>query len=457
MASGVLCVLFAMQGQGRASFVCCALFATDAALRTALGGDVPFARIFPEASLETLARLKAFSAHAAPPLAALFLAFHYPHEGPGILGRQSGRWAVAVAGLAFVVTPVFAPSESLVVGAAYWLVDLCSLGLAGLILGKALERRRLGGLAILIGGLAAAAAAIVDLIPARFEGGRVDYLPYGLALLFGTQVWALVRRLCGILDDAKAGSAELAEVNRRLEERLQSEAEIRSELEALVAEKELLLREVHHRVKNSLQIVSSIISLQSHRPGEEGMAPLYISIRNRLRAISLVHEKLFGLAADESVDLAAYARELLGQLAQSYEPVAGEGMLSLSLEHVQVPTDLCVDLGLILTELVANSYLHAVIPQGGGRVRVGLGYADGMISAEVSDDGPGFASGLPTEGGEGRGFQTALKLARRRGGDIELLPSRGARLMLRVPFEPCSTGWAKAGRAFKKEKGRTHE
>jgi two-component sensor histidine kinase len=203
-----------------------------------------------------------------------------------------------------------------------------------------------------------------------------------------------------------------------------------SQIEGLLSDKDTYLKEMHHRVKNSLQIVASVAGLQANRVPDPGTRGLFQAMRERIRSVALVHEKLHASLSGDDIDLGGYARDLVAQVASSHgsgfavnpPPVEiGDGVGS-------APIELCVDLGLALTELLVNAYKHA-----GGPVRVSLSMADGRLSVRVDDAGPGFPPGADPQTGESLGFKIVSSVVKRRGGDIRIFSESGGSVLLEIP------------------------
>lgn len=162
-------------------------------------------------------------------------------------------------------------------------------------------------------------------------------------------------------------------------------------LETSIREKEVLLKEVHHRVKNNLQVISSLLNLQARAMGDDVSASALQVCCERVRSIALVHDKLYRSYNLEAIDFTDYARSLLSELSHSYgvDPervqVTVEGdVLILSVTHA-------VPLGLILHELVSNSLKHAFPENRKGSVRVKLKkLSDGTAQVSVADNGIGM-------------------------------------------------------------------
>ena len=222
---------------------------------------------------------------------------------------------------------------------------------------------------------------------------------------------------------------------------------------AQLAEKDVLLREIHHRVKNNLQVVSSLLFLQQQSVASEEVITTLRESRARVAAMGLVHEKLYSPSANLShIDIADYARDLAASLLTTYGVddariavvVRGEG-LSLALDEA-------IPCGLILNELISNAFKHAYPRGRKGAVSVDVGSEGGSFVLTVSDDGIGMPAGV----GDGRptslGLRLIERLARQLGGTIERSGPPGTSYRLVAPLaravpRRAATRWEREGRA----------
>lgn len=197
---------------------------------------------------------------------------------------------------------------------------------------------------------------------------------------------------------------------------------------------EVLLREVNHRVANSLALVSSLISLQSKGLNDTEAKQALADTQDRIFAISLVHRRLYGSSEIGTVSLDEYLSGLLDHLKTSLRS-EGQGVtLSYALEPVTLATDASVNLGVVVTEWVTNAFKYAY-PDGGGEVRVNLAQrADGPIELAVEDDGCGRADGVPAKG-TGLGSRIVSAMATSLGGTVEYRPRQAGTLAV-LTFSP---------------------
>jgi len=191
-------------------------------------------------------------------------------------------------------------------------------------------------------------------------------------------------------------------------ERKRAEDRIKNALEALqvsLREKELLLQEVHHRVKNNLQIISSLFNLEAEHASDETRRVLKRG-QARIRSLSLVHEKLYRAANLSRIDLPGYIESLVTHLFHVYLVDPTQVRLETDFEEVSLDINSAIPCGLILNELIANTLKHA-FPEGRkGVVRIRLARGPGgAVELEVSDDGIGLPETIDVRNPEGFGFQ----------------------------------------------------
>ena len=169
----------------------------------------------------------------------------------------------------------------------------------------------------------------------------------------------------------------------------------------LLHDKDLLMQEVHHRVKNSLQLVRTLLQLQARAAGDETRAQLDEASR-RIMTIGTVHQRLYEGGSVAETDAAAYLGALLGDMQAMLDGDARGRPLLLQSEAITLPADQVTPLGLVVSELVTNALKH-----GDGAVRIGLRRAPAGLEVTVEDEGPGFGE-AEAPSGLGMRLMTAL-------------------------------------------------
>ncbi|MHC1745079.1 MAG: transporter substrate-binding domain-containing protein [Syntrophobacteraceae bacterium] len=166
-------------------------------------------------------------------------------------------------------------------------------------------------------------------------------------------------------------------------------------LKAALAEKEVLLKEIHHRVKNNMQVISSLVSLQAGGAKDETVRDVLHDVEYRVRSMALVHEKLYQSDNLVRIDFSEYVRSLVNSIWRAHGGIAAFVRLTLDLEQVSLPVDTAIPCGLILNELVSNALKHAFTDRSEGEVRVSLkNTAEVGFSIGVSDNGTGLPEGF---------------------------------------------------------------
>ena len=208
-------------------------------------------------------------------------------------------------------------------------------------------------------------------------------------------------------------------------------------LKASLAEKEVLLKEIHHRVKNNMQVISSLVSLQANQLQDAGMRAILDEMAQRVRSMAMVHEKLYQSHNLAGVEFSDYARSLLNYLWRSHASAASAVRLTLDLEPVSLTVNTAVPCGLILNELVSNALKHAFRGRNGGEVTVSLHSAKGGLRLSVRDDGTGLPAGFDWKQAKSLGLRLVQMLAGQLHADVEVSSDRGTEFT--IAFEEPKT------------------
>jgi two-component sensor histidine kinase len=229
-------------------------------------------------------------------------------------------------------------------------------------------------------------------------------------------------------------TALLYQTNQRLESELLRSQDGQVRLQQFLAEKELLLQEVNHRVKNNLQIILSLINLQARRlaPGSAA-AEVYAATQGRIRSISLVHDLIYRTEFGNGLDFRVYLEELVKGIGALYSQQETRIEILASSANIQVGVDFSVDFGLVVNELVTNALKHGIVPAGGGVVTVGLERDGSALVLSVRDTGVG----LPPENPEGAslGLSLVRSVLKKYRAELTLSSDAGTLAQVRIPWE----------------------
>ena len=199
-----------------------------------------------------------------------------------------------------------------------------------------------------------------------------------------------------------------------------------AQLKASLAEKEVLLKEIHHRVKNNLQVIASLLRLQATHIEDAAALEMFNESRNRIESMALVHQKLYQSANFSQVDIGEYARSLAALLIRSYDARAAQVALKTKIDDVSLSVDLALPLGLIINELLSNCFKYAFPGGGGGEVRIEIHLMeDRRIQLLVADNGVGFPPDVDFRETDTLGMQLVRALTDQLEGTIELRSERG--------------------------------
>ncbi|HEU4611483.1 MAG TPA: PAS domain S-box protein, partial [Kofleriaceae bacterium] len=205
-------------------------------------------------------------------------------------------------------------------------------------------------------------------------------------------------------------------------------------LEESLHEKEVLLREIHHRVKNNLQVISSLLNLQlASEPSEEARKGL-VESQSRIQSMALIHQLLYQSKDLARIDFDEYLRALVDYLVSALDD-SGRIAATVTAPHVRLDLDRSIPCGLIVNELVTNAFRHAFPDQRSGNVWVEVHPIDGnMLVLEVRDDGIGMPPGFELRRAHSFGLQIALSLTNQLGGTIELESGAGTTVRIAFPL-----------------------
>jgi PAS domain S-box-containing protein len=211
----------------------------------------------------------------------------------------------------------------------------------------------------------------------------------------------------------------LVGVARDITERKRAEEHIKTSLR----EKEVLLKEIHHRVKNNLQVISSLLSLQAEYLKDEAMVKIFRESQNRVKSMALIHEKIYQSRNLAEVDFGEYLRELATQLFRSYGIGTHGIFMNIKVDKVVLGVDRAIPCGIIVNELVSNALKYAFPEKAGGRVDITLHTnGEGEIVLTVRDDGVGLPPDIDFETSDSLGLMLVRMLSEQLQGEVKLEP-----------------------------------
>ena len=227
----------------------------------------------------------------------------------------------------------------------------------------------------------------------------------------------------GVMVEARTSELDLA--NSILTEQIKERSKAEARLTESLGEKEILLKEIHHRVKNNLQIISSLLSLQSKYIEDEKALSNFQESQTRVRSMALIHEKLYQSADLVSIDFAEYLESLVLELARSYRLNPLSVSIDLNIAEAMFDVDTAIPCGLIVNELVTNSLKYAFPDNRKGVIQINLDSHGDRFTLVVKDDGIGFPEHVDWQNTESLGMQLVNTLTSQLGGSVELNDSSG--------------------------------
>jgi PAS domain S-box-containing protein len=233
------------------------------------------------------------------------------------------------------------------------------------------------------------------------------------------------------ITDRKLMEEEIRSLNRALEQRVIQRT---NELNATLGEKEILLREIHHRVKNNLQIIISILRLQKRQITDSGTMAILQDCESRVLSMALVHEKLYRSKDLAYIDIGDYLRTLTQNLFTTYSINQKTVTFHVEITDIQLDINRAIPVGLILNELISNSLKHAFPLGHEGRIVIHGKQEKGEIVLSLQDDGIGLPVGFDWRHCPSLGMHLVMTLIEQVQGKIEMADcEKGAHFIIRIP------------------------
>jgi len=207
---------------------------------------------------------------------------------------------------------------------------------------------------------------------------------------------------------------------------------------ASLREKEVLLREIHHRVKNNMQVISSILGLQSAHTGNPELTEVFNEVQQRIKSMSIIHEMLYKTASLADIDMRAYINALCMFLFQSYRIDSNRVSLRIDIENISLEIGTAVPLGLIANELISNALKYAFPGGAKGSIMISMRRENGEYAFSVCDDGVGLPDGFDAETASTLGLRLVGILVKQLNGSMTV--GGGAGSSFNIVFEAKERG-----------------
>jgi len=241
-----------------------------------------------------------------------------------------------------------------------------------------------------------------------------------LILLFATIVYWIIK------SRTKKLAAEKNKLERVVNERT---AQLKQSLSAqaeLLTEKDVLMKEIHHRVKNNLQVISGLLELQSKSLTDETAKDALLEGRNRVRSMSLIHQNLYQFENISTIELKKFVSDLCSQVETVFQK-KNNVQMNIEVPHLQLDIDTAVPLGLIMNELLSNSFKYAFNDVTSGEINLTINIlAEGKYELLYSDNGPGLPVDFDLSKATTLGIQLINDLSRQIGGNVKYENKNGA-------------------------------
>tara|TARA_B100000508_G_C11458314_1_gene277882 strand:+ start:1 stop:1233 length:1233 start_codon:yes stop_codon:yes gene_type:complete len=201
-------------------------------------------------------------------------------------------------------------------------------------------------------------------------------------------------------------------------------------LQNSIEEKEVLLKEVHHRVKNNMQVISSILNLQSHYIKDQNSLNVLRESQSRIKAMASIHERLYSNESFSKIKFSEYAEKLAKDLVQTYD-LDSSIKLECSFDEVFLSLNQAIPCGLIINELISNALKHAFKGKSDGKINLSVKHHDNNILLSVKDNGVGMPSEIDYRNTDSLGLQLVNTLVKQIEGELELNKSEGTNFLIR--------------------------
>ena len=222
-------------------------------------------------------------------------------------------------------------------------------------------------------------------------------------------------------------TVEVRKVNEQLQKDISERKAAEDQIKAALAEKEVLLQEIHHRVKNNLQVISSMLNLQARATEDKATTNILLESQNRINAMALIHNQLYESKNLSEINMKIFLNNLITQLLQTYSVHGNRITHIISVVDYPFPISTAIPIGLIINELLSNTIKYAFNKRKEGKIELDLRISkDGKVNLIVSDDGVGLPEGFDINGNRTLGLRLVKILVENQlDGTLEIISKEG--------------------------------
>jgi two-component sensor histidine kinase len=244
----------------------------------------------------------------------------------------------------------------------------------------------------------------------------------------------IIAEISGIVVGGTVGY--LSDFFRRTVEEMELRKKSEESLKAALREKDFLYREMHHRVKNNLNVIKSIVRLQCTESSDPNFIDACSKLEQRIYSIAVIHERLFRNQGSAFVHSGDYVRSLIRNIAQANAKNDISPNVKSDIDNIELSEDMAIPLGLIINEVITNAFKHAFESVERPALSVLLKRNGNFMRLEIADNGPGI---VVNDEGHGLGMKLVAALCRQLRGSIRVEQEEGTRVILEIPLHDSLT------------------
>ncbi|MGO9016148.1 MAG: sensor histidine kinase, partial [Dissulfurispiraceae bacterium] len=230
-------------------------------------------------------------------------------------------------------------------------------------------------------------------------------------------------------------TAALNAANTALTVEISVRKKAEQQIKQSLKEKETLLREIHHRVKNNMAVVSSLLSLEAKKIKDATVRALFEESQQRIRSIALVHERLYQTKDLSAINFEGYIKSIIAEIISLYRIDTSAITTEINIGGIELDLESAVPCGLIINELLTNAFKHAFPNNGGGLISINFAETDGAHTLTIKDNGVGLPEGFDYKEANTLGLQLVKVLTRQLKGTLQIKSVKGTEAIVSFKTE----------------------